>query len=74
MRFLDLFLISIAVVFLLGFGWEIFEYFWDLIVTSKFGGIPAQSSRIDTTLDLISDLLGGILGVLICLVYKMKNK
>src|SRR3989344_3670269 len=67
-------LISITIVFLLGVGWEIFEYFWDLIVTVKFGGIPAQSSRMDTLLDLISDLLGGILGVLICLIYKMKNK
>src|SRR3989344_7838467 len=73
MRFLDLFLISIAIVFLLGVGWEIFEYFWDLIVTVKFGGIPAQSSRMDTLLDLISDLLGGILGTLICL-FKLHYK
>ncbi len=45
----------IAGVIVIGFGWEVFEY---------IGGIPREANFfLDTSIDLVMDVLGGIVGV-----------
>jgi uncharacterized membrane protein YjdF len=48
----------LAIVFVIGIGWEVFEFMKGISVTTP--GTYAQ----DTLLDLVCDLIGGYLGIL----------
>ncbi len=49
--------IVLLTAFLVGFGWEVFEYGISRLIDS---GIALQPSTIDTALDLVLDLLGAM--------------
>jgi uncharacterized membrane protein YjdF len=59
---LTIILVSVLVV---GVGWEVFEKVFNIAE-----GVPGESYMIDTTVDLIADLLGGVAAAV--LVYKNK--
>jgi uncharacterized membrane protein YjdF len=65
LNFRGILTIILASVLVVGVGWEVFEKVFDIA-----GGVPGESYMKDTTIDLIADLLGGVVASI--LVYKNK--
>ena len=59
-------------VFIIGIGWELFEFFWDLFLVQKYNLPRMQFGAVDTLFDLVFDLVGCL--VLIVFLNLKKRK
>ncbi len=58
-------LLSASLMLIAGIGWEVFEFFSDLIFGTKTLGVYGMQIKKDTILDLIFDFAGVVAGALV---------
>lgn len=63
-----IFLLLISIVFLVGFGWEVFEYIVQFVIKGsiQLANIP------DSVSDMVCDVVGGVLGFFFVLIQKRR--
>jgi uncharacterized membrane protein YjdF len=66
--FLTIILVALAII-----GWEFFEFAWDLTITPIYGTEGAQPNNLDTIMDLIWGLLGAVIVILFHINKKIKK-
>ncbi len=66
---LRIFLISLTTVLVVGVLWEFFEFSVDTVVI-----ISGQNGILDTTTDIIFDIIGGITAAMYYIFKKQKNE